>query len=57
MELDVDALPLWDILCMTRDKIAAQGDYDHPAAAECDRLELLLHQLEHTYEAPSYSPQ
>jgi len=57
MELDVEAMPLWDILCMTRDKIALCGDYDHPAAAECDRLELLLHQLEHTYEAPSYSPQ
>jgi len=55
MEFNPEVMSLWEIISLAKEKIMETGDYGHPASAEVERLELLLHGLEHLYKrVPAY---
>ena len=55
MELNPEAMPLSEIIHLTKKKIIESGDFGHPANAEVERLEATLFCLEHMFNnVPAY---
>ena len=55
-QIDYEAMPLWDIVCASRDEVSRTGNPTHPLIEHLDHIEATLFSLEFMLtEYPAYT--